>query len=224
MFESIFSDGSIAAVNFFIALSVALVCGVIYAFLACCRTRSSVNFAIAAALIPMTVAAVIALVNGNLGIGVAIAGAFGLVRFRSAPGTAREIAVIFIAMAAGLAFGMGYLAYGAIFLLASGVLLFAFGIFASKAGSLRGMEKKVKITIPEALDYTSVFDDIFSEYTEKSELEAVKTTNMGSMFRLTYRVILKNAECEKPMLDAIRTRNGNLEIQCSRADINESEL
>lgn len=224
MFESIFSDGSIAAVNFFIALSVALVCGVIYAFLACCRTRSSVNFAIAAALIPMTVAAVIALVNGNLGIGVAIAGAFGLVRFRSAPGTAREIAVIFIAMAAGLAFGMGYLAYGAIFLLASGVLLFAFGIFASKAGSLRGKEKKVKITIPEALDYTSVFDDIFSEYTEKSELEAVKTTNMGSMFRLTYRVILKNAECEKPMLDAIRTRNGNLEIQCSRADINESEL
>lgn len=224
MFESIFSDGSIAAVSFFIALSAALVCGVIYAFLACHNSRSSMNFAIATALIPMTVAAVIALVNGNLGVGVAIAGAFGLVRFRSAPGTACEIAVIFIAMAAGLAFGMGYLAYGAIFLLASGVLLFAFGIFAAKADSLRGMEKKVKVTIPEALDYTSVFDDIFSEYTEKSELETVKSTNMGSMFRLTYRVTLKNAECEKPMIDAIRTRNGNLEIQCSRADINESEL
>lgn len=224
MFESIFSDGSIAAVSFFIALSAALVCGVIYAFLACHNSRSSMNFAIATALIPMTVATVIALVNGNLGVGVAIAGAFGLVRFRSAPGTAREIAVIFIAMAAGLAFGMGYLAYGAIFLLASGVLLFAFGIFAAKADSLRGMEKKVKVTIPEALDYTSVFDDIFSEYTEKSELETVKSTNMGSMFRLTYRVTLKNAECEKPMIDAMRTRNGNLEIQCSRADINESEL
>lgn len=127
-------------------------------------------------------------------------------------------------MAAGLAFGMGYLAYGAIFLLASGALLYAFGIFVAKADSLRGMEKKVKVTIPEALDYTSVFDDIFSEYTEKSELETVKSTNMGSMFRLTYRVTLKNAECEKPMIDAIRTRNGNLEIQCSRADINESEL
>lgn len=224
MFESIFSDGSIAAVSFFIALSAALVCGVIYAFLACHNSRSSMNFAIATALIPMTVAAVISLVNGNLGVGVAIAGAFGLVRFRSAPGTAREIAVIFIAMAAGLAFGMGYLAYGAIFLLASGVLLFAFGIFAAKAGSLRGMEKKVKVTIPEVLDYTSVFDDIFSEYTEKSELETVKSTNMGSMFRLTYRVTLKNAVCEKPMIDAIRTRNGNLEIQCSRADINESNL
>lgn len=224
MFESIFSDGSIAAVSFFIALSAALVCGVIYAFLACHNSRSSMNFAIATALIPMTVAAVIALVNGNLGVGVAIAGAFGLVRFRSAPGTAREIAVIFIAMAAGLAFGMGYLAYGAIFLLASGVLLYAFGIFAAKENRLHGMKKKVKVTIPEALDYTSVFDDIFSEYTEKSELETVKSTNMGSMFRLTYRVTLKNAECEKPMIDAIRTRNGNLEIQCSRADINESEL
>lgn len=224
MFESIFSDGNIAAVSFFIALSVALVCGIIYAFLAYRNSRSSMNFAIATALIPMTVAAVIALVNGNLGVGVAIAGAFGLVRFRSAPGTAREIAVIFIAMAAGLAFGMGYLAYGAIFLLASGALLYAFGIFVAKADSLRGMEKKVKVTIPEALDYTSVFDDIFSEYTEKSELETVKSTNMGSMFRLTYRVTLKNAECEKPMIDAIRTRNGNLEIQCSRADINESEL
>lgn len=224
MFESIFSDGNIAAVSFFIALSVALVCGIIYAFLACRNSRSSMNFAIATALIPMTVAAVIALVNGNLGVGVAIAGAFGLVRFRSAPGTAREIAVIFIAMAAGLAFGMGYLAYGAIFLLASGVLPYAFGILAAKENRLRGMEKKVKVTIPEALDYTSVFDDIFSEYTEKSELETVKSTNMGSMFRLTYRVTLKNTECEKPMIDAIRTRNGNLEIQCSRADINESEL
>lgn len=224
MFESIFSDGSIAAVSFFIALSVALVCGVVYALLACRNSRSSMNFAIATALIPMTVAAVIALVNGNLGVGVAIAGAFGLVRFRSAPGTAREIAVIFIAMAAGLAFGMGYLAYGAIFLLASGVLLYAFGIFAAKENRLRGMEKKVKVTIPEALDYTSVFDDIFSEYTEKSELETVKSTNMGSMFRLTYRITLKNAGCEKPMIDAMRTRNGNLEIQCSRADINESEL
>mgnify|MGYP000935315370 CR=1 FL=1 len=110
MFESIFSDGSIAAVSFFIALSAALVCGVIYAFLACHNSRSSMNFAIATALIPMTVAAVIALVNGNLGVGVAIAGAFGLVRFRSAPGTAREIAVIFIAMAAGLAFGSSLIA------------------------------------------------------------------------------------------------------------------
>lgn len=224
MFESIFSGGTVAAVSFFIVLIASLACGAVFSVLACYRSKSSLNFAIATTLIPMTVAAVIALVNGNLGVGVAIAGVFGLVRFRSAPGTAREIAIIFIAMAAGLAFGMGYIAYGAIFLIASGILLFVFGKFAAKAGRSKGREKLVKITIPESLDYTSVFDDIFSEYTEGAELETVKSTNMGSMFRLTYRVQLKNAVCEKPMLDAIRTRNGNLEICCSRADLGENEL
>ena len=172
----------------------------------------------------MTVAAVIALVNGNLGVGVAIAGAFGLVRFRSAPGTAREIAAIFIAMAAGLAFGMGYIAYGAIFLLGSGCLLFVFGKFAKKAEILRDREKIIKITIPESLDYTEVFDDIFAKFASSAKLEKVKSANMGSMFRLSYRVTLKNAGSEKPMLDEIRTRNGNLEIQCSRADIAENEF
>ena len=224
MFESIFSDGNVAAVSFFIVLIAALACGAAYAFLSCRGSGSSTSFFVATALLPMTVAAVIALVNGNLGVGVAIAGAFGLVRFRSAPGTAREIAAIFIAMAAGLAFGMGYIAYGAIFLLGSGGLLFAFGKFAKKAEASRDREKIIKITIPESLDYTEVFDDIFAEYASSAKLEKVKSANMGSMFRLSYRVTLKNAGSEKPMLDAIRTRNGNLEIQCSRADIAENEL
>ncbi len=224
MFESIFKDGNMPATSFFIALGVALVFGVIYAFLACYKSDSSSSFFIAATLLPMTVAAVIALVNGNLGIGVAIAGAFGLVRFRSAPGSAKEISIIFIAMAAGLAFGTGYLAYGAIFLLLCGGLLFAFGKFTAKTKSLKNKEKIIKITIPESLDYSSVFDDIFSEYTLKNELINVKSTNMGSMFRLTYRATLKSLDNEKQMLDALRTRNGNLEIQCSRADLVEKEL
>lgn len=219
MFESIFSDGNVAAVSFFIVLIAALVCGVAYAFLACRDSGSSTSFFVANALLPMAVAAVIALVNGNIGAGVAIAGAFGLVRFRSAPCTAREIAAIFIAMAAGLAFGTGYIAYGAIFLLGSGGLLFAFGKFAKKEEALHAREKIIRITIPESLDYTDVFDDIFANYASSAKLEKVKSANMGSMFRLSYRVTLKNAESEKPMLDAIRTRNGNLEIQCSRADI-----
>ncbi len=197
MFESIFKDGNMPATSFFIALGVALVFGVIYAFLACYKSDSSSSFFIAAALLPMTVAAVIALVNGNLGIGVAIAGAFGLVRFRSAPGSAKEISIIFIAMAAGLAFGTGYLAYGAIFLLLCGGLLFAFGKFTAKSKSLKNKEKIIKITIPESLDYSSVFDDIFSEYTLKNELINVKSTNMGSMFRLTYRATLKSLDNEK---------------------------
>lgn len=175
-------------------------------------------------LLPMTVAAVIAIVNGNLGVGVAIAGAFGLVRFRSAPGTAREIAAIFIAMASGLAFGTGYLAYGAIFLTACGIILFAFALITEKKKNSKVLEKIIKITIPETLDYTTAFDDVFSEYTVRSELEKVKSVNMGSMFRLSYRVTLKNADCEKNMLDAIRIRNGNLEILCSRADLVEKEL
>ena len=226
MFESIFKDGSVAAVGFFIVLGASLISGLIYAFLACYKSDSSTSFFICAALIPMAVAAVIALVNGNLGVGVAIAGAgaFGLVRFRSAPGSAREIAVIFMAMAAGLAFGMGYIAYGAIFLLVCGVLLFAFGKFTAKAKEAKTLEKIVKITIPETLDYTNVFDDIFAEYTNSYELEKVKSTNMGSMFRLSYRVKMKKAANEKTMLDAVRERNGNLEIQCLRADLSEKEL
>ena len=224
MFESIFKDGNVAAVGFFIVLGVSLICGLIYAFLACYKSDSSTSFFICVALIPMAVAAVIALVNGNLGVGVAIAGAFGLVRFRSAAGSAREIAAIFMAMAAGLAFGMGYIAYGAIFLLVCGVLLFAFGKFAAKAKEAKTLEKIVKITIPETLDYTNVFDDIFAEYTNFYELEKVKSTNMGSMFRLSYRVKMKKVANEKAMLDAVRERNGNLEIQCLRADLSEKEL
>lgn len=224
MFESIFKDGNMPATSFFIALGVALIFGIIYAFLACYKSDSSSSFFIAAALLPMTVAAVIALVNGNLGIGVAIAGAFGLVRFRSAPGSAKEISIIFIAMAAGLAFGTGYLAYGAIFLFLCGGLLFVSGKFTVKTKSLKNKEKIIKITIPESLDYSSVFDDIFSEYTLKTELINVKSANMGSMFRLTYRTTLKSPDNEKQMLDALRTRNGNLEIQCSRADLVEKEL
>ena len=222
MFESIFSDGNVAAVGFFIALGVALIFGVVYAFLACYKSGSSSSFFICVSLLPMTVAAVIAIVNGNLGVGVAIAGAFGLVRFRSAQGSAREIAIIFIAMAAGLAFGTGYLAYGAIFIVVSGVILFTFGKLTVKAKALKDKEKILKITIPESLDYTAVFDEVFSEYIVS--LESVKSVNMGSMFKLSYRITLKNKEKEKDMLDAIRIRNGNLEIQCSRADSIEKEF
>ena len=224
MFESIFTDGTVDAAGFFIVLGVALVCGVIFAFLSCYKSDSSSSFLVCVSFLPMTVAAVIAIVNGNLGVGVAIAGAFGLVRFRSAPGSAREIAIVFISMAAGLAFGSGYLAYGAIFLLASGILLFAAAQISKKANALKNKEKRINITIPESLDYTTVFDDIFSEYTVSSVLEKVKTINMGSMFRLSYRVTLKNPDCEKAMLDEIRIRNGNLEVQCSRTDSMEKDL
>lgn len=224
MFDTIFNSGNITAVSFFIALGTALGCGILFSFLSCYKSKSSSSFFVCTSLLPMAVAAVIALVNGNLGIGVAIAGAFGLVRFRSAPGSAREIAIIFIAMVSGLAFGMGYLAYGAIFLLFCGILLFVFEHVVGKTSFGKTKEKIIKVTIPESLDYSTIFDDLFNEYLSKHELEKVKSVNMGSMFRLTYRVTLKDETKEKAFLDEIRMRNGNLEIQCLRADLYENEL
>jgi len=224
MFESIFTDGTVAAAGFFLIVITSLVCGGIFAFLAGHESASSRSFGIALAMLPMAVAVVIALVNGNLGVGVAIAGAFSLVRFRSAPGSAKEIAAIFIAMAGGLAFGMGYLAYGALFLLFAGAILFACEKYLKSGRSAESREKILKITIPEILDYTHVFDDVFDRYTSSAKLEKVKSTNMGSMFRLSYRVMLRPGASEKDLLDDLRVRNGNLEIECLRADLSQSEL
>jgi len=224
MFESVFSDSVIGAADFFLVLSTALLSGAVFAFMTCRFSRSSKSFGITLALLPMAVGVVIALVNGNLGTGVAIAGAFGLVRFRSAPGTAKEIAAIFIAMAAGLAFGMGYLAYGAIFLVICGLILLCYEKFKNgKRGSDR-REKILRITIPEVLDYSHVFDEVFARFTDSAELERVKSANMGSMFRLSYRVLMKPEASEKELLDELRIRNGNLEIECLKADLQQSEL
>ena len=224
MFESVFAGTAVTPARLFLMLGASLAAGLVFSFLVCFRTRSSKSFFAAAALLPMTVGMVIALVNGNLGIGVAIAGAFGLVRFRSAQGTAREITVIFIGMASGLAFGMGYLAYGILFLLLCGTLLFVGGFLPIAERPQKSGEKILRITIPEALDYTAVFEGILTAYTAKYELEQVKSTNMGSMFRLTYRVRLRDLSKEKEMLDALRVRNGNLEISCERADLYVGEL
>ena len=162
------------------------------------------------------------MVNGNVGTGVAVAGAFGLVRFRSAQGTAREICAIFIAMGAGLIAGMGYLAYALLFSLLMGAALMLCTRF--NFGINRGLHRTMHITIPEDLDYAGVFDDIFEEYTTKHELTQVKTTNMGSLFRLTYDMTLRQPNCEKEMIDKLRCRNGNLEISVSAQETAVAEL
>ncbi len=224
MFQSIFAGGIITTGDVFLALGAALVAGIVFATLCFVKTRSTKSFLVATAMLPMVVALVIILVNGNVGAGIAIAGAFSLVRFRSAPGTAKEICIIFVAMAAGLAFGMGYLAYGAIFLVACGVFLLLAELFKfwDKKPVLK--EKHVRITIPENLDYTNVFDDIFEKYTEKYDLMRIKTTNMGSMFRVEYDIVMKDVAQEKEMVDEIRIRNGNLEVAVQRSDYTASEL
>ena len=209
--------------DFLLCLGVSLVLGLIMALAYMFKNEHTKSFLVTLALLPAVVCVVIMMVNGNIGAGVAVAGAFSLVRFRSAPGSAKEIVTIFLAMGAGLIAGMGYLGFAALFTVIMCVMFLFYNALAGNARS-EAVNKTIKITIPEDLDYTGAFDDIFAEYTKKNELVKVKTTNMGSMFRLTYNVTLKDATKEKQMIDRIRERNGNLEIMVSKQENRTAEL
>ena len=184
------------------------------------RSRSTQSFAVTLAILPAVVQIVIMLVNGNLGAGVAVAGAFGLVRFRSAPGTAREIGVLFLAMAIGLATGMGFVGLAVLaFVIISAVLLL---LTAVRFGQPAPAERALKITIPENLDYEGLFDDLFAKYTRTHTLVRVKTSNMGTMYELEYRIILPQDSIPKEFIDALRCRNGNLNIVCGREQTHDA--
>lgn len=200
----------------------ALVLGIVLALFHTYKNRYSKNFIITLALLPVIVQSVIMVVNGNLGTGVAVMGAFSLVRFRSVPGDSREIGSIFLAMAVGLSVGMGYLGMAAVLTIVVGVSTM---ILVSAPFGNGGMkDRELKVTIPENLDYMGIFDDIFEKYTQKVKLMKVKTVNMGSLYELCYRVELKNEKEEKQMIDAIRCRNGNLNIVCGRVPDAKEEL
>lgn len=164
------------------------------------------------------------MVNGNVGVGVAVAGAFSLVRFRSVPGTAKEIGVLFLAMGAGLIAGMGYLGFAFLFTLLLCAVLLLYTRLDFGAAQKSALYKTLHITIPEDLNYTGVFEEIFPEYASEWELTQVKTTNMGSLFRLTYNLTLRRADVEKELIDKLRCRNGNLEITVSKQETTISEL
>ena len=226
IFKGIFDSEltqTISIQSFLLCLGVSLLLGLIMAAAYMFKNQHTNSFLVTLALLPAVVCVVIMMVNGNIGAGVAVAGAFSLVRFRSAPGSAKEIVAIFLAMGAGLIAGMGYLGFAALFTV---ILCAMFLIYnAATSNTARdAVNKTIKITIPEDLDYTGAFDDIFVEYTKKSELIKVKTTNMGSMFRLTYNVTLRDATKEKQMIDRIRERNGNLEIIVSKQENRTAEL
>ena len=212
MFDSIYT-ASVTASQFFLMAAVALVSGLIYAWILSFRVRAKGRFFLVAALVPFVVAFVITFVKGNIGAGVALGGGcFGLIRFRSAQGTADELAAVLIAMASGVAFGMGYVGYGVVILLALSVLWFLLAgvnLFQHKS---MAEEQLLRITIPESLEYNGVFDETFAHFLKSVEPVGVKTTGMGSMFRLSYKVQMKDAAQEKAFLDELRTRNGNLEI------------
>ena len=204
--------------DFMICILSSLVIGLIIAVMYMYKNESSKSFIVTLALIPAIVCAVIMMVNGNVGAGVATAGAFSLVRFRSLPGTAKEIGILFLAMGTGLITGMGYIAYGFLFAIVLSAIYMLYSRFDFGADRQTALKKTMRITIPEDLDYTEVFDDIFEKYTKTKELVSVKTTNMGSLFRLTYDMTLRDSSMEKALIDEIRCRNGNLEITVSRQE------
>ena len=227
IFNGLFDSGyttTITVENFLLCIFVSLLLGILLAVAYAVKSSSTKSFLMTLALLPAIVCVVIMMVNGHIGAGVAVAGAFSLVRFRSAPGSAKEIVAIFLAMGTGLISGMGYLGYAALFALIMSAILVVYNIIEQSGGNRLTRQKSIKITIPEDLDYTGAFDDIFDEYTSRYELVRVKTTNMGSMFRLTYNVCLRDPKREKELIDKLRTRNGNLEIMVSKEEIGKNEL
>ena len=199
-----------------------LILGIAATGIYCYKNMYTKSFVVTLALLPAMVQIVIMLVNGNLGAGVAVMGAFSLVRFRSVPGSAREIGSLFFAMALGLATGMGYIGYAVLFLIIVGIANLV--LYSTKLASPRYVDRELKITIPESLDYDGLFDDLFQKYTAQHELLRVRTTNMGSLYELCYLVRLNDRQISKAFLDDIRCRNGNLNIVCGKISTVRDEL
>ena len=213
MFNSVIPNAMTLSA-FLMCIFAALVLGVLTALVFSFRNKHSGSLILALAVLPPIVTLVIMMVNGNIGAGLAVAGTFSLVRFRSAPGTAREICGLFMSTAIGITCGMGYIGIAAVFFLVMAVFLVLLSLF--RFGETAASSRQLKITIPENLDYDGLFDDIFEKYTSHHELVRVKTTNMGTLYELTYTINLKTPEVSKQFIDDIRCRNGNLNIICGR--------
>lgn len=213
MFSTILVNTELTLAEIAICSAAAIICGLIIALSYRAAAHTSRSFALTTAVLPIMVMIVILMVNGNLGVGVAVAGSFSLVRFRSLPGKASDIAAVFLAMAAGLACGMGYVTFA----VAMTILICAVAFALSKSGLFSQSEslRYLTITIPEDLDYADAFADIFKSFTHAYKLTAMKTVNLGALYELRYEVTLKDPGQEKAMLDQIRVRNGNLTVQSS---------
>lgn len=215
IFQSILS-ATMTPFSFFVCMIISLVLGFVISLTYIFTTKKhSSGFVVTLALIPAVVQIIILLVNGNLGAGVAVAGTFSLVRFRSIPGTAKEIGAIFIALATGLATGMGYIGFAVIFT----AIMVGMLILYTKIGFgdlKKGRRRALTVVVPESLNYTEALNPVLKKYTSEYELVTVKTTNMGSLFKLTYDIKLKDENQEKELIDSLRCRNGNLEIICGQ--------
>ena len=222
LFNDVFTSTAVKPLTMLEAIGVALVLGLVVAKVYQYKTVDSKSFVMSLALLPALIAVVIFLVNGSLGAGVAVMGAFSLIRFRSAPGGAKELVSIFLAMTIGIAIGMGYLVFAGAFTLIMSVAIIL--LETINFGQMKHSIRQLTIVIPESLDYESIFDDIFDKATNHLELASVKTSDMGSLFKLKYIIQLNGKMTEKELMDALRTRNGNLEIAISRFITKENEL
>lgn len=216
------SQTQVSLVNCLICLGVAFLMGTIISFVHKFTSKTTPNFLLTLIVLPALVQIVIFLINGNLGTAFAVAGAFSLVRFRSMPGNSKEIVSVFWAMAVGLGLGMGYVFYTILTTIIVALIVVLVNKITSKMQNIS--ERKLKVVIPENLDYETVFNDTLEKYTSKSELKKVKTTNMGSMYELVYNVDLKPEIKEKEFLDEIRTKNGNMLVMLERQELSEVEL
>ena len=222
LFNDVFTSTAVKPLTMLEAIGVAFILGLVVAKVYQYKTVYSKSFVMSLALLPTLIAVVIFLVNGSLGAGVAVMGAFSLIRFRSAPGGAKELVSIFLAMTIGIAIGMGYLVFAGAFTLIMSLAIIL--LETINFGQMKHSIRQLTIVIPESLDYESIFDDIFDKATNHLELASVKTSDMGSLFKLKYIVQLNGKMTEKELMDALRTRNGNLEIAISRFITKENEL
>ena len=222
LFYDIFTDTAVDPAMMLLAIGVSLLLGLVVAKVYQFKTVYSKSFVMSLALLPTLIAIVIFLVNGSLGAGVAVMGAFSLIRFRSAPGGAKELVSIFLVMTIGIAIGMGYLVFATVFTLIMSLAMLLLEVV--NFGQMKHSMRQLTVVIPESLDYESIFDDIFNKAANHVELANVKTSDMGSLFKIKYILQLNGQMTEKELIDALRTRNGNLEIAISRYITKENEL
>ncbi len=222
LFYDIFTDTAVDPAMMMLAIGVSLLLGLVIAKVYQFKTVYSKSFVMSLALLPTLIAIVIFLVNGSLGAGVAVMGAFSLIRFRSAPGGAKELVSIFLVMTIGIAIGMGYLVFATVFTLIMSLAMLLLEVV--NFGQMKHSMRQLTVVIPESLDYESIFDDIFNKAANHVELANVKTSDMGSLFKIKYIIQLNGQMTEKELIDALRTRNGNLEIAISRYITKENEL
>ena len=227
MFSSVFGTAdslvsSVSASSFLSCSVVSIVLGLVIAGVYMFRHRYSKNFVVTLALLPLIVQMVITLVNGNLGAGIAVMGVFNLVRFRSIPGSAKDIGSVFFAMAIGLATGMGFIALAVLFTFIVGVVNVVYVL--SPFGRPQQPEKVLRVTVPEDLEFDGMFDAVLARYTAEHELTEVCTTNMGSLYQLEYQVRLAQPGIEKRLMDEVRCLNGNLKVSLSNAQVSKEVL